>query len=264
MAASRLTTPLSSARAPGVLPGQGRRDGVGRLEGEDGVAGGDGLGRASEAAARPAGRRRRLSIRNVPIGPPMIPPVTMPTMAEATARVAAPFTPACSKSGAKARPVAGPPVSVTDPASTPRSGGTPRPAATAAPARFCRTATAVASARKTRHRRPARAQERHARPEADRGEERDHERRLQRRVEGHGLVALGPQEGDPERHQQPADDRGRDVVAGEQPHPALERVSREEDQAGGGERAHEVQLYQAIGPRAPILRASPRLGHTLH
>ena len=102
-----------------------------------------------EAATRPAGRKRRLSIRNVPIGPPMIPPVTMPTMAEATARVEAPFTPACSKSGAKARPVAGPPVSVTDPASTPSSGGTPRPAATAAPARFWRTATAVARARKT-------------------------------------------------------------------------------------------------------------------
>ena len=81
----------------------------------------------------------------------------------------------------------------------------------------------------------------------------------------HRLVARGPQERvSAERDQQPAHDRGRDVVAGQQPHPALEPVSGEQHQAGGGQGAHEVQLYQAIGPRAPILRSSPRLGHTLH
>ena len=141
--------------------------------------------------ARPgaAGFRPARSMRRVPIGPPMMPPDTMPTIAEATASDAAPVTPAASKSGANARPVAGPPVSVTEPASTPRSGGTPRAAATAAPTRFCEHRHRLASARNTCHGRAALAQQRHARAEADRGEERDHQRRLQRRVEADGLVA---------------------------------------------------------------------------
>ena len=49
----------------------------------------------------------------------------MPTIAAATATVAAPGTPACSNAGANARPVAGPPVSVTEPFSTPNSGCMP-------------------------------------------------------------------------------------------------------------------------------------------
>ncbi len=69
----------------------------------------------------------------------------MPTMAAATASVAAPGTPAASKSGAKASPVAGPPVSVTDPASTPISGCCPSPHATATPTMFCSAATTSAT-----------------------------------------------------------------------------------------------------------------------
>ena len=60
----------------------------------------------------------------------------MPTIPAATASVAAPAIPAAANSGAKARPVAGPPVSVTDPARTPMSGGCPSACATPTPTRF--------------------------------------------------------------------------------------------------------------------------------
>ena len=61
-------------------------------------------------------------------------------MAAATASVAAAGTPAASKSGANARPVAGPPVSVTDPASTPISGCWPSAYAAPTPRRSVPTA----------------------------------------------------------------------------------------------------------------------------
>jgi len=55
----------------------------------------------------------------------MIPPQVIPNVAAVIASVPAPITPAFSKSGAKAMPVAGPPTKVTDPAITPSSGFTP-------------------------------------------------------------------------------------------------------------------------------------------
>ena len=67
----------------------------------------------------------------------MSPPATMPTIAAAIASVAAPGTPAAANAGAKARPVAGPPVSVTDPASTPNSGCMPIGIAMRTPTTFC-------------------------------------------------------------------------------------------------------------------------------
>ena len=79
------------------------------------------------------------------IGPPISPPDTMPIIAADTASVAAPLTPASSKSGAKASPVAGPPVSVTDPASTPISGCSPSAHATPAPTTFCSAAATDAT-----------------------------------------------------------------------------------------------------------------------
>ena len=87
-------------------------------------------------------------------GPPIRPPTTIPAIAEATAIDSAPSTPASSNSGAKARPVAGPPVSVVEPASTPNSGCRSKPTATAMPSRFCATANTVASARNTSTWRP--------------------------------------------------------------------------------------------------------------
>jgi hypothetical protein len=72
----------------------------------------------------------------------------MPTMAAATARVAAAGTPAASNSGANARPVAGPPVSVTEPASTPINGFCPSAIATPAPITFWTNAMTVESRKK--------------------------------------------------------------------------------------------------------------------
>jgi hypothetical protein len=68
----------------------------------------------------------------------------MPAMAIASAIDPAPLIPACSNNGAKASPVAGPPVSVTDPASTPNSGGRSNSTATATPSAFWATAKNVA------------------------------------------------------------------------------------------------------------------------
>ncbi len=77
---------------------------------------------------------------HVPIGAPIRPPDMIPHMAAAIATVAAPGTPARSKSGANASPVAGPPVSVTELQSTPNNGCMPRGTATRIPAMFCTTA----------------------------------------------------------------------------------------------------------------------------
>ena len=73
----------------------------------------------------------------------------MPTIAAATASVAAAGTPAASNSGANARPVAGPPVSVTDPASTPINGFCPSATATPAPITFCMNAMTLENTKKT-------------------------------------------------------------------------------------------------------------------
>ena len=85
---------------------------------------------------------------SVPTGPPISPPLTMPTIAAATATVAAPGTPACSNAGAKASPVAGPPVRVTEPVRTPNSGCMPSGTASAIPTTFCSTARTVDSRKK--------------------------------------------------------------------------------------------------------------------
>ncbi len=191
-----------------------------------------------------AGFRPARSIRRVPIGPPTMPPETMPTIAEATASDAAPVTPAASKSGANARPVAGPPVSVTEPASTPSSGGTPSAAATAAPTRFCEHGHSARERQEQGDGRAALAQQRHARAEADRGEERDHQRRLQRRVEADGLVAGRAKSRDRDRDEQPADDGRRDVVAGQQPTRGAGGVAGEQHEPRRGQRLHEVELDQ--------------------
>ena len=94
-------------------------------------------------------------MRSVPTGPPMRPPDTMPTIAAAIATVAAPGTPACSNAGANASPVAGPPVSVTDPFSTPNSGCMPIGSAISTPITFWTTASTVESSRKITHLRAA-------------------------------------------------------------------------------------------------------------
>src|SRR3546814_6200317 len=73
----------------------------------------------------------------------------MPASAGGRGVDAAPTRPACSDRGAKARPVAGPPVSVAEPASTPNIGSSPNDVATPIPTRFCTPANPDASARNT-------------------------------------------------------------------------------------------------------------------
>ena len=99
-------------------------------------------------------RRSKRRISTVATGPPIKPPQTMPAMAEATAIDSAPVTPAFSNRGAKASPVAGPPVSVVEPASTPNSGCKPNPIATAIPSRFWAMANTEANSRNTTTWRP--------------------------------------------------------------------------------------------------------------
>ena len=94
------------------------------------------------------------SISQVTTGPPIRPPQTMPAIAAVTAIDSAPFNPAASNSGAKARPVAGPPVRVAEPASTPNIGCRPNSLATAMPTRFCSTANPLAMTRNTATWRP--------------------------------------------------------------------------------------------------------------
>ena len=73
----------------------------------------------------------------------------MPAVAAVSASGPAPRRPACSNTGAKASPVAGPPTSVTEPAITPSSGFSPKPSAMAMPVKFCTKQKSVASTRKT-------------------------------------------------------------------------------------------------------------------
>src|SRR3546814_12917161 len=73
----------------------------------------------------------------------------MPAIAEVMAIDSAPTRPASSNRGANARPVAGPPVSVAEPASTPNIGSSPNDVATPIPTRFCTTAYPDATARNT-------------------------------------------------------------------------------------------------------------------
>ena len=158
-------------------------------------------GSARSASCRPARRSGRRD--------------TMPTIAAAIATVAAPGTPACSNAGANARPVAGPPVSVTEPFSTPNSGCMPerhrdqrrrrRSAARRAP---------WPAAGRSRTCGPPTLQQRQARAEADGREERDHQRRLQPRVERRRARRRATARRQHRRgDQQPADDRRRHVVA---------------------------------------------------
>ena len=108
-------------------------------------------------------------------------------MAADTASVAAPGTPALSKSGANANPVAGPPVSVTEPASTPNSGCSPSAIATTAPTTFCSTAATDASTIIAATSGPPRRSRRTLAPKPTDAKNDVLERRLQRRVEGQRL-----------------------------------------------------------------------------
>ena len=75
------------------------------------------------------------------------------------------------------------------------------------------------------HGRTANAQQRHARAEPDRREERDHQGRLQRRVELDRILDVRPIQGQKDRDEQAADDGCGDVVFGERRDDAADEIA---------------------------------------
>ena len=196
---------------------------------------------------------------HVPIGPPMSPPETMPTIAEATASVAADGTPASSNSGANASPVAGPPVSVTDPASTPSSGGWPSSVAMPEAEHVLRDGGQRGGDKEDEDQRSADAQQRQARAKADGREKRVLQRRLQRRVEGDRREPALVRDAQDGGHEQAADDRRRDVVPAEQRDPPLDAVADEEHDTGQREGLNQIEREQTASCPCivPGARANP-------
>ena len=152
-----------------------------------------------------------------------------------------------SNSGANARPVAGPPVSVTDPASTPISGCWPSGLRRHGADDVLDHGDHRREQEEEHHLRPADPQQRQAGAEADGREERDHQRRLQGRVEGDERPSRPRGHGDQQRHQQPADDRRRQVVARQQRHERADAVADEQDDAGEREGLDEIEGHAASG-----------------
>jgi hypothetical protein len=97
------------------------------------------------------------------------------------------------------------------------------------------------------HLRAAHLQQAEARAEPDRREERNHQRRLQRRVEVERDDAAEPQRERDRGEQEPADDRRRNVVAVEHADAAAHAVAGEEDDRRQGERLNEIELEQHRG-----------------
>jgi hypothetical protein len=99
------------------------------------------------------------------------------------------------------------------------------------------------------HRPTAGLEQAEAGVDADRGEERDHQRRLQRGVqlEQRRFACVRP----PCRqcHQQAADHRFRQVVAAQHRDGAAQRVAGEQRKAGEGHGLDDIQLDHAQGPK---------------
>ena len=153
---------------------------------------------------------------HVPIGPPMSPPETMPTIAEATASVAADGTPASSNSGANANPVAGPPVSVTDPASTPSSGGWPSSVAMPRPSTFCAMAASVEATKKSSTSGPPMRSSARLAPKPTEAKNAFCSGVCSVVSKPTGVIPALVRDTQERGHEQAADDRRRDVVPAEQ------------------------------------------------
>ena len=96
------------------------------------------------------------------------------------------------------------------------------------------------------HHRPAAGLEQaEAGVDADRGEERDHQRRLQGGVELEQLGSAGMCPPDHQRHQQAADHRFRQVVAAQHRDRAAQRIAGEQRQSGEGDGLDDIQLDHA-------------------
>jgi hypothetical protein len=99
------------------------------------------------------------------------------------------------------------------------------------PTTFCTTANTVASRKKRSTCGP---------PESDRGEEGDHERALQRRVELHQRHALSAGEEHRDGDQQAPQHGRRQVVAREDRYEPPQSLADQESDAREGERLHEI------------------------
>ena len=131
----------------------------------------------------------------------------MPPIATATAIDAAPVTPAASKSGANARPVAGPPVSVTEPASTPNKWMQAERQRDQDADHVLQDRKHGSDQKESQHLRTADPQQRQTRPKTDRREEGDHQRTLQRRIELEERHLLLARNENSDGHQQAAHHR---------------------------------------------------------
>ena len=126
--------------------------------------------------------------------------------------VAAPWTPAFSNRGAKARPVAGPPVRVTDPARTPNRGLSPKGREISAPRTFLKDGRDRRDDEEKEDLGASDLEEPEAGPKTDRREKGDHERITQRRVKSEqAQVEMSGDENGEGDDQAPNDGR-RDVI----------------------------------------------------
>ena len=202
--------------------------------------------RADARAACLAVRRGRVRASSVAMGEPTRPPQTMPAIAAATATVAAPATPACSKSGANARPgrrTAGQRYRTGEHAEQRRLA---ERSATPAPTTFWRTATAVAKRKKRSTSGPPSLQKLIAGAEADRGEERVLKRRLERRVESHELQAATVRDGHRDGDDETADNRRWHVEARRAPGRRAAGRSRRRDDAGDCDGVDEIERKHRV------------------
>ena len=151
-----------------------------------------------------------------------------------------------SNSGANARPVAGPPVRVTDPASTPISGCWPISIAVTAPTTFWAMATTVENRKNTSTSGPpTRSSDRLApKPMVVKKAICSGAASVDVELDERQAAALRDQDGN--RHEQAADDGGRDVVARQRRDEALDTVADEQNDARKRKRLHQVENEQAV------------------
>jgi hypothetical protein len=95
--------------------------------------------------------------------------------------------------------------------------------------------------------RPSDFQKRNARAEADRREERDHQRVAEGRVEADERHPAHPADENRRGHDETADDGGGDVVARDRRNKPFDAVPEEEHQPGERNRLHQIQRNERRG-----------------
>ena len=108
------------------------------------------------------------------------------------------------------------------------------------PTTFCSDGEYRRQQEEPQHIGPADLEQRQARAEADRREEGDHERALQRRVELQERHALAARDEYDHGDEQAAEHRRRQVVAGEHRHHPPQALAEQQGDAREGERLDEI------------------------